>query len=62
MTAIVVDTSAIVAILRDEPEKAPFVDAILDASARFVSAVSVREAGIVVAGRDGGDAALVPLA
>ena len=51
MTAIVVDSSAIVAILRNEPEKDAFVDAILAASVRFISAVSLQELGMVVAGR-----------
>lgn len=61
MTAIVVDTSAIIAILRDEPEKDRFVDAILAASPRLMSAVSLQEAGMVVAGRFGGGAAWEPL-
>jgi len=57
LTAIVVDTSAIIAILRDEPEKDHFVDAILTANPRFMSAVSLQEAGMVVAGRRGEAAA-----
>lgn len=61
MTAIVVDTSAIIAILRDEPEKDRLVDAILAASPRFMSAVSLQEAGMVVAGRHGDAAAWQPL-
>lgn len=61
MTAIVVDTSAIVAILRGEPEKDRFVDAILTASPRFMSAVSVQEAGMVIAGRFGGKEIWQPL-
>lgn len=61
MTAIVVDTSAIIAILRNEPEKDRFVDAILTASSRFMSAVSLQEAGIVIAGRHGDAAAWEPL-
>ena len=57
MTAIVVDTSAILAILRSEPEKDRFVDAILAATTRFMSAVSLQEAGMVIVGRfgDAGD-------
>ena len=62
MTAIVIDTSAIVAILRGEPEKDRFVDAILAASPRLMSAVSLQEAGMVVAGRFGDGAAWEPLA
>lgn len=61
MTAIAVDTSAVVAILRNEPEKDRFVDAILAAYPRFMSAVSLQEAGMVVAGRRGDAAAWEPL-
>jgi ribonuclease VapC len=61
LTAIVVDTSAIVAILRDEPEKDKFVDAILAAAPRLMSAVSLQEAGMVIAGRSGDGAAWEPL-
>jgi ribonuclease VapC len=58
LTAIVVDTSAVVAILRNEPEKDGFVDAILAAAPRFMSAVSLQEAGLAAAGRLGDDAIL----
>jgi ribonuclease VapC len=61
LTAIVVDTSAVVAILRDEPEKDRFVDAILAASPRLMSAVSLQEAGMVIAGRYGAEATWEPL-
>ena len=61
MTGIVVDTSAIVAILRGEPEKDCFVDAILAASPRLMSAVSLQEAGMVVCGRFSDGAAWEPL-
>jgi ribonuclease VapC len=61
LTAIVVDTSAIVAILRNEPEKDRFVDAILAASPRLMSAVSLQEVGMVIAGRFGDDAVWEPL-
>lgn len=57
MTAIVVDTSAIIAILRNEPEKDRFVDALLAANPRFMSAVSLQEAAMVIAGRLGDAAA-----
>lgn len=50
---MVVDTSAIVAILCNEPEKDRFVDLILRADACVMSAVSIQEAGMVVAGRQG---------
>jgi len=56
-----VDTSAIIAILRNEPEKERFVDAILAASPRLMSAVSLQEAGMVIAGRFGDEAAWEPL-
>lgn len=55
MTAIVVDTSAIIAILRGEPEKDSFVDAILHATSGLISAVSLQEACMVIAGRDGSE-------
>jgi ribonuclease VapC len=61
LTAIVVDTSAVVAILRDEPEKDRFVDAILAASPRLMSAVSLQEAGMVIAGQCGDEATWEPL-
>ena len=61
MTAIVVDTSAIIAILRNEPEKDHFVDVILAAGPRLMSAVSLQEASMVVAGRFGDGAAWEPL-
>ena len=61
MTAIVVDTSAIVASLRNEPEKDRFVDVLLAASPRLMSAVSLQEAGMVIAGRSGDHAAWEPL-
>ena len=61
MTAIVLDTSAVIAILRNEPEKDRFVDAILAASPRLMSAVSLQEAGMVIAGRHGDAATWEPL-
>lgn len=56
MNGIVVDTSAIVAIISGEPEKDRFVGAILAANPRLMSAVSFQEASTVLAGRSGGDA------
>ena len=56
-----VDTSAVVAILRNEPEKDRLVDAILAASPRLMSAVSLQEAGTVIAGRYGDASAWDPL-
>lgn len=61
MTAIVVDTSAIIAILRNEPEKDRFVDAILAATPRFISAVSLQEFGMVVAARFADESIWKPL-
>jgi ribonuclease VapC len=50
---MIVDTSAIVAILRDEPEARLFADAIAGADARRVSAVNFVEAAAVIdAGRN----------
>ncbi len=58
MSGIVVDTSVLIAILRDEPEKDDFVGQILAASGRVMSAVSLQEAGMVQAGRFGDVAAV----
>lgn len=61
MTAIVLDTSAVVAILRNEPERDRFVETILAANPRLMSAVSLQEAGMVIAGRLGDEAMWEPL-
>lgn len=61
MTAIDLDTSAVIAILRNEPEKDRFVEVILAASPRLMSAVSLQEAGMVIAGRHGEAALWEPL-
>lgn len=50
---IVVDTSALAAILFAEPERADFVDRIMDAERALISTVSVVEARMVVCGRRG---------
>jgi ribonuclease VapC len=47
---MIVDTSAIVAILRDEPDAASFANAIAGAKIRRVSAVSYVEAAAVIDG------------
>jgi ribonuclease VapC len=52
---IVIDTSAIIAILQREPERDRFFDRIADAPKRLISAVSVLEAGMVMHGRRGPD-------
>lgn len=50
---MIVDSSAIIAILRDEPEAAACAKAIASAKARRVSAVSYVEAAVVIdVGRD----------
>lgn len=55
MTAIVVDSSAIIAILHNEPERERFIAVIFAASARMMSAVSLQEVSMVHAGRLAGD-------
>ena len=50
---IVVDTSALVAILRDEADAGRFAAAIADADPALVSAATVAETGIVMLGRHG---------
>jgi len=53
---VVIDTSALVAILTDEPERADFAKAIERDPKRLVSAVSVVEASLVLESRFGDDA------
>jgi ribonuclease VapC len=50
---MVVDTSAILAILQLEPEAESFASLLEDADVRLVSSVSVLEAGILVEARKG---------
>lgn len=50
---IVVDTSALVAILLGEPDAATYRAAMMNADRRIVSAVSLLEAGIVLRSRQG---------
>ena len=47
---MIVDTSAIIAILRDEPDAAQFIDAIARARIRRISAVTFVEAAAVIDG------------
>ena len=61
LTAIAADTSAIVAILRNEPEKGRFVNAILASYPRLMPAVSPREASMVTGDPLGDGAAWEPL-
>ena len=53
---MVVETSAVLAILLDEPEAAEFAQLIEDDPAPLISAASVLEAGIVLISRHGPDA------
>ncbi len=52
---IVIDTSAIIAILEFEPERAALMDVIARNERRLISAVSFQEAGMVLVGRNGPD-------
>ncbi len=52
---IVVDTSAIIAILQNEPEAEAFLRAMAGVQARYMSAVSLQEASMVLAGRKPAD-------
>jgi len=51
-----VDTSALLAILQDEPERSDFVQLLEQAPRRLLSAVSLLEASMVVEARGGQDA------
>lgn len=50
---MVIDTSALVAIFLNEPERNHFLKKIIQADKRFVSAATVVEAGIVLEARQG---------
>jgi ribonuclease VapC len=50
---MVIDTSAILAIFLDEPERKDFLDLILQAGTRLVSAATVLETGIVLESKRG---------
>lgn len=54
---MVIDTSALVAILRDEPERRAFIDAIDAADVRLLSAATFVEIAIVVEARHGAEGA-----
>ena len=58
---IAADSSAIIAILRAEPEEQPFIDTIVAAGAACMSAVSLQEASMVLAGKAGAEADWAPL-
>lgn len=57
---IVLDTSALIAILFDEPERAAFLAIIADADARLISALTLYETRLVTRAK-GGHAALADL-
>lgn len=50
---MVIDTSALTAIFLAEPERKPFLESILEAETRMISAASVLETGIVLEARRG---------
>jgi ribonuclease VapC len=50
---MVIDTSALAAIFFAEPERQAFLNSILAATSRFVSAATVLETGIVLEARQG---------
>ena len=50
---MVLDTSALIAIFLDEPERNRFLEQIIQAHERLISAASVVEAGIVLEARQG---------
>ncbi len=50
---MVIDTSAVLAIFLAEPERHQFLDSILQAGKRLISAASVLEAGIVLESKRG---------
>jgi uncharacterized protein with PIN domain len=52
------DSSALIAILENEPEAEHFLSIVLEAPRRFVSAVTAYETGIVVGTRRGRESAL----
>lgn len=53
---MILDTSALLAILQDEPERARFVEAIQSAESNSLSVVSYVESSIVLFARRGADA------
>ena len=50
---MVIDTSALVAIFLSEPERGHFLERIMDATTRLVSAANVLETGMVLESRRG---------
>lgn len=58
---IAIDTSALIAIFRLEPEADRFIRAIVEADQRIMSAVSLLETSMVMSGRAGDREAFEPL-
>jgi ribonuclease VapC len=54
---MVVDTSAVMAILKQEPDARSYAEVIETAKVRLISAVSVLKAGILATGRKGDEGA-----
>jgi ribonuclease VapC len=50
---MVIDTSAVVAVFLNEPERSHFLEQIVQADKRLISAATVVEAGIVLEARQG---------
>ena len=50
---MVIDTSAVVAVFLNEPERNHFLEQIVQADKRLISAATVVEAGIVLEARQG---------
>jgi ribonuclease VapC len=50
---MIIDTSAVLAILLEEPEEEDFLEMVANADVRMMSAASVLETGIVLEGRNG---------
>jgi len=53
---VTLDTSAVLAVLQDEPERADFIALIEQDDRRIISSVSVLKAAMVLEGRRGDDA------
>ena len=53
---MVIDTSALIAIFLDEPERGAYSRLIIRSESRLMSAMSKLEAGLVAIGRSGSDA------
>ena len=58
---IAIDSSAVISILRGESDGGQFADAITDADAACMSAVSLQESSMVLAGRTGDAVLWLPL-